>query len=52
MNGTLAFGLLCLGVVALKVAIWTLALNREEVGIMGKGDKSSKSGKGGKGKGC
>jgi hypothetical protein len=52
MSGTLAFGLLCLGVVGLKVVIWTLALNREERGIMGKGDKSSKSGKGGKGKGC
>jgi hypothetical protein len=49
MNGTLAFGLLCLGVVALKVAIWTLALNREERGIMGKSDKGKSKGKGGKG---
>jgi hypothetical protein len=49
MNGTLAFGLLCLGVIGLKVALWTLALNREGVGIMGKGEKGKSKGKGGKG---
>lgn len=46
-----ALGLLCLGVVVVKVAIWWVALSREEVRTMGKGKGKSSSKKGG-GKGC
>ena len=44
-----ALGLLFLGVVVVKVAIWWVALSREEVRAMGKGKSSSKKGGG---KGC